>query len=70
MASGTTIETAMRMASDDDRDDRQPVAEEPLANELPVGPDRDEIDLVDLGRERQRAGAGTDVDAHRSPLST
>ena len=51
----------------DQGDDRQAVAQEALADQLPVGPDRDEVDLVDLGRGADSVPGPVDVDAlHRS----
>ena len=53
----------------DQRDDRQAVAEEALADELPVGTDRDEIDLVDLGRGcSTRVPVRTSTDCIGRPL--
>ena len=37
----------MMIASVTARDDGEPVPQEALADELPVGPDRDEVDLVE-----------------------
>ena len=52
-----------RIDHEEQRDDRQAVLEEALADQLPVGADGDEVDFVDFGGGRgQRCRGGRELD--------